>query len=161
MNGFNLIVYKAPNIAYEYLINENISVGLGLFYQFDRGDSRERYFNPIVEYRIYSVTPYFRRYFSKGYASGFFIESFGMLHSGNAFERIGVADESSGEFKFEDEPIVQTSFALGITFGGKFLLGNKGVLLETYFGMGIPEVIGQSRPGGAVTRGGVSLGYRF
>ena len=165
MNAFNLFALKAPNFSFEYLANENVSYGLGLLYKFNRGDPRERgHLVPIVEYRIYSVTPYVRRYFSKGYARGFFIEGFGMLNSGDASKRTRVADESSnipGETMLVEEVVRETSFALGISFGGKFLLGKKGVILETYFGMGIPGIIGRSSPGGAVTRGGISLGYRF
>lgn len=166
-NVFNAVVLRALNVSYEYLANENLSYGLGLLYKFDTKDPRNRGFGNIeVEYRVYSVTPFIRRYFSRNHARGFFIEGFGMLNSGNgAVTRRIAGDETSdnpGELVSVEEIKRYTHFTLGITFGGKFLLGKKGILLETSFGMSIPGIFGQSPNGiAAVTRGGVSLGYRF
>lgn len=168
VNAFNAIVFKAPNVSYEYLANENISFGLGLLYKFNQSDPRERGLGSSeVAYRIFSVTPYVRRYFSKVNARGFFIESFGMLNSGvhDIRRKLLVEDDTTdtpGETLFVTEIERYNHFALGITFGGKFLMGRKGILLEIYFGMGIPGVIGQNPIGlGAVTRGGISFGYRL
>ena len=166
MNVFNSVVLKALNVSYEHLANENLTYGLGLLYRFDTSDPKEIGFGNIeVEYRIYSVTPFIRRYFSRKHARGFFIEGFGMLNSGLGTRTRMIGNESSvtlGGSVFEKEIKKYTNFAMGITFGGKFLVGKKGVVFETNFGMGIPGVIGQRPNGfGAVTRGGVSLGYRF
>ena len=165
LNVLSAALYYSPDVSYEYLANENISIGLGLFYKFNRNDPRLRGFGDSEpEFRIYSVSPYLRRFFSKKYARGFFVEGFGMLNSRDvAVRTIRIGDETSenpGETIVTDEVRRFTHFGMGITLGGKFLLGHSGLLLETYFGAGVPGVIGRSG-NKAVSRGGISFGYRF
>ena len=146
INVFNLIAFKYLDGAYERIIDEESSFGFGVLINDD----------DVFEYnRQYSVTPYYRRYFSKSFASGFFVEGFGMLNSGEkdiyTFNDITFESYRTGE-KYTD-------FALGISVGGKFI-SKKGFIAEVYGGIGrnffstdfSPEV---------VPRGGVSLGFRF
>ncbi len=149
INVFNLIAFKYLDAAYERLIDEESSFGIGVLVNAGDNDDVFDY------YRQYSITPYYRRYFSKGYATGFFVEGFGMLNSGEqeiyTFNEITFETERTGE--------TYTDFALGITVGGKFIT-KKGFIAEVYTGIGrnffntdfSPEVVG---------RGGVSLGFRF
>ncbi len=149
INVFNLIAFKYLDAAYERLIDEESSFGFGVLINAGNDDD-------VFEYnRQYSITPYYRRYFSKSFASGFFVEGFGMLNSGEqdiyTFNDITFESERTGE-KYTD-------FALGISVGGKFI-SKKGFIAEVYGGIGrnffntdfSPEV---------VPRGGVSLGFRF
>ncbi len=149
INVFNLIAFKYLDGAYERIIDEESSFGFGVLINAGNDDDIFDY------YRQFSVTPYYRRYFSKGYASGFFVEGFGMLNSGEqdiyTFDDITFESERTGEN--------YTDFALGISVGGKFI-SKKGFIAEVYGGIGrnffstdfSPEV---------VARGGVSLGFRF
>ncbi|WP_297764386.1 DUF3575 domain-containing protein [uncultured Muriicola sp.] len=149
INVFNLITFKYLDGAYERIIDEESSFGFGVL--INAGNDED-----LFEYnRQYSITPYYRRYFSKSFASGFFVEGFGMLNSGEqdiyTFDDITLESERTGEN--------YTDFALGISVGGKFI-SKKGFIAEVYGGIGrnffstdfSPEV---------VPRGGVSLGFRF
>lgn len=149
INAFNLIAFKYVDVTYERLLHEEASFGVSILINAGNNDDLFDY------YRKFSVTPYYRRYFSKGYASGFFVEGFGMLNSGEqdiyTFDDITLESERTGEN--------YTDFALGISVGGKFI-SKKGFIAEVYGGLGrnffstdfSPEVVG---------RGGVSLGFRF
>ncbi|TMM59040.1 DUF3575 domain-containing protein [Maribacter algarum] len=163
MNVFNVIVFKAPNISYEYLANENMSFGLGFLYRIDRGEAMTLgIFSYDMLFRKYSITPFIRRYFSRKYARGFFIEGFGMLNSGDIAKIRNLNDFQVLQGVNEIEVVTYRHFAGGITFGGKFLIGNKGVTCETHFGFGWNFLFGENSSGlGAVSRGGVSMGYRF
>lgn len=149
INVFNLIAFEFADFSYERLINEEASFGLGLLFKVGGVDDSDDF------YRTFSLTPYYRRYFSKGYASGFFIEGFGMLNSGE--EEIFDFDEQAGELVLSGDNY--TDFALGISVGGKFI-SSRGFIAEIYAGIGrnffntdiSPEI---------VSRGGISLGFRF
>jgi hypothetical protein len=152
INALNLIALKWLDVSYEYLINKESSFGVSTLISFndDLG---------FDSYRTFSLTPYYRRYFSKDYAEGFFIEGFGMLNTyknnySNTYYGLGNnSNDTSGRF---------TDFAVGISAGGKFVTKN-GFVAEIYLGLGrnlfnnsnsydIIDVVG---------RGGISLGYRF
>lgn len=149
INVTNLLIFKFADASYERLLDEESSFGVGLLVNIGNDEDIFDY------YRKFSITPYYRRYFSKGYAGGFFIEGFGMLNSGE--EDIYIFDDIT----FESERIGEnyTDFALGISIGGKFI-SKKGFVAEIYGGIGrnffssefSPELVG---------RGGVSLGFRF
>ncbi|MBT8236335.1 MAG: DUF3575 domain-containing protein [Bacteroidia bacterium] len=147
LNAFNLIAFTAIDINYERLINEEASFGTGLF--INTGDD-----NDFGYYRTFSLTPYYRQFFSKRYAKGFFVEGFAMLNSGKEIYDLFLEDQG-GQAR-EDS---FTAFALGISVGGKFVT-TRGFVAEIYAGIGrnlfgvdlAPEVIG---------RGGISLGFRF
>lgn len=149
INVLNLIAFEFADASYERILDEESSFGVGVLVNVGNDDDIFDY------YRKFSITPYYRRYFSKGYASGFFVEGFGMLNSGeeDIFEFNDITFETvrTGEN--------YTDFALGISIGGKFI-SKKGFVAEIYSGIGrnffssdfSPEVVG---------RGGVSLGFRF
>lgn len=165
MNIFNLGVLRSVDVGYEYLINENASFGCSMYVRFDRAEEikGEPYFRlEIDNNRSFSLTPYFRRYFSKKYASRFFIEGFGMLNSGKTadIEYVYFEPEPS-QNSIESKEIksieTYTDFALGISLGGK-IVKKKGFLIEFYTGVGLNMKAVFIY---AVTRGGFSLGYRF
>ncbi|GMN06799.1 hypothetical protein MTsPCn5_21880 [Croceitalea sp. MTPC5] len=148
LNATNLIIFSYLDGAYEYLINEESSFGVNLLYSLSDDEV-------LDEYRTFSITPYYRQYFSKKYAKGFFIEGFGMLNSG---EDIFIATfDENGAISGDEENY--TDFALGISVGGKFVTP-RGFVVDLYLGIGrnlfnsdfAPELVG---------RGGVTLGYRF
>lgn len=139
LNTFNLIAFKWLDVSYEYIVNEESSVGISLLTNLDKD---------YAFFRHYSVTPYYRHFFSKSYAKGFFMEAFTMLNSGendNWFDGSNVNDEF-------------TDLAFGISVGGKFIT-KGGFIGEVYAGVGrnlfdenAPEVVG---------RGGIAFGFRF
>jgi hypothetical protein len=150
INAFNLIAFEYIDIAYERVLNEESSVGVGLLFGLD---NEVLGFNDLT--REFSITPYYRQFFGKKYAEGFFVEGFGMLHSGEDEIYLGF-----NEVTFDD--VVRrenfTDVALGLSVGGKFST-ERGFLLEVYLGIG-RDLLGNS-PTEVVGRGGISLGYRF
>ncbi len=144
LNAFSLIAFKAFDVSYEYLIDEESSFGTSLFLRASED------MNATDFYKTFSITPYYRRYFSKGYAKGFFIEGFATVLNLKEY------DFSVSNYKSE------TNFALGISAGGKFVT-KKGFIAEIFLGLG--RKLGSETPNGInipiVGRGGITLGYRF
>ena len=148
LNASNLIAFTFLDVSYEALLNEESSLGLGVL--FNIGDD-----NFLDEYRTFSLTPYYRQYFSKGYAKGFFVEGFGMLNTGKE-EYYSYNDITGFEEVTDDK---YTAFALGISVGGKFVT-TRGFVAEIYGGIG-RNLVGSDYFTDIVGRGGISLGYRF
>jgi len=155
INTFNLIAFAAIDISYERLIDKNSSYGVAVFYNFsDYADS------DIAFPKKFSITPYYRWFFSENkYARGFFIEGFGML---NTYQDNYSYDFNSNYGKIE----TQTSFALGISVGGKFVI-TEGFTAEVLAGVGRNLIKGESHESyqdfqnEVIGRFGISLGYRF
>lgn len=136
LNALGLITSEWIDVSYEYLINSESSFGVAVQVGLDDTNGLGD------DYRKFSLTPYYRRYFSQGYAKGFYVEGFGMLNTN------------------EDDFLrtTTTQFALGISVGGKFVSKN-GFTLDLYGGIG--RNLGGSPNVEAVGRVGISLGYRF
>jgi hypothetical protein len=151
INTFNLIAFSSLDISYEKLINSESSFGVALFYNFSDIEN-----NDFRLPKKFSLTPYYRWFFSEEtFARGFFVEGFGML---NNYE-----DEQfffNSPSKIENE----TSFALGVSVGGKFVT-KSGFSTEVYLGVG-RNLFGNRSDNNffeneIVGRFGISLGYRF
>ena len=155
INAFNLIAFAAIDISFERLIDKKSSYGVAVFYNFsDYADS------DIAFPKKFSITPYYRWFFSENkYARGFFIEGFGML---NTYQDNYSYDFNSNYGKIE----TQTSFALGISVGGKFVI-TEGFTAEVLAGVGRNLIKGESHESyqdfqnEVIGRFGISLGYRF
>jgi len=149
LNVLGLLTSEWIDASYEYLINEESSFGIAL--QFGLDDN-----NVITDtYRTFSVTPYYRRYFSKKYARGFYVEGFGMLHT--------FKDDYYSFIGFPGSSVIvnekRTNFALGIAVGGKFV--SKGGFTADIFG-GLGRNLGNNEYDyDVVGRIGISLGFRF
>ena len=148
----HLIAFAAIDISYERLINANSSYGVSVFYNFS--DYANNY---ITLPKKFSITPYYRWFFSENkYARGFFIEGFGMLNTYQDFYY--TYNYNSYE--------TQTSFALGISVGGKFVI-KEGFTAEVLAGVGRNLIKGENHDGyydyqnEIIGRFGISLGYRF
>lgn len=148
INMTNLIAFKWADFTYEHILNEEASLGVSLLFTLDKDDDLD-----LDEYRTFSLTPYYRHFFSSKYAKGFFVEAFGMLHSGKDYDYYyeNGYEERSLDYKYTD-------FAVGISAGGKFVT-KRGFIAEIYAGIG-RDLLGNSDIE-VVGRGGVSIGYRF
>jgi hypothetical protein len=144
INMTNLIILKWVDFSYERVLNEESSIGVGLLFSINS----DEYI--IDELRKFSITPYYRHFFSNQYAEGFFVEGFAMIHSGS--EEIYFDFDS--EFVEEDF----TDLAIGISAGFK-AVSKRGFVAEIYLGIG-RDLLGSSDLE-LVSRGGISLGYRF
>lgn len=150
INMTNLIAFKFADFTYERILNEESSLGVSILLNLDKSSD-----SGFEEYRTFSLTPYYRHFFSKKYAQGFFVEAFGMLHSGEdeIYEYDSVADPYGS---YRDDKY--TDFAVGISAGGKFVT-KRGFIAEVYLGIG-RDMLGQS-VAEVVGRGGISIGFRF
>ncbi|MGY0407890.1 MAG: DUF3575 domain-containing protein [Polaribacter sp.] len=138
INALTLLAAKWIDVSYEYLIGEESSFGIAAAINADRSDSDLNY----------SLTPYYRRYFSGKFARGFFVEGFGMFFSAKDREFF----DTSKNYKF------QTGFGLGVSVGGKFV-SKKGFTTEILLGVGRNLV--SNKYNNVVGRVGISIGYRF
>ena len=140
-----------------------MSFGCAIYLRFYRGELQEKsfFFLEVDNNRSFSLSPYFRGYFTKGYASGFFVEGFGMLSSGKTVE-IEYLSLTPGSYDYVDITEVRifdnyTDFAFGLSIGGKHTF-KKGFIIEYYTGIGLNIGAAFSN---TVSRGGFSMGYRF
>jgi len=152
LNAFNLITFKWFDVSYEYLLNEESSIGVSALISLDE----ESY--GYDSYRKYSITPYYRHFFSRKYAQGFFMEAFTMINGGTSEYYYDNYYYEGDEYIWSYEDKEYTDMAFGISVGGKFV-SKRGFVGEVHAGVGrnlfndiSPEVIG---------RGGISFGYRF
>ena len=153
VNMTNLIAFKFVDLTYERILNEESSIGASLLVNVDQDGDLD-----LDEYRKFSFTPYYRHFFSKKYAKGFFVEAFGMLHTGEEENYVQTFDLQGNIISEEYRDRDYTDFAVGISAGGKFVT-KRGFIAEVYLGIG-RDLLGNSDIE-IVGRGGISLGYRF
>ena len=143
------------DISYERIQNKYGSFGVSLFYNFNSID------NDLYFPKKFSLTPYYRWLFSESkLARGFFVEGFGMLNT--------YKEEIYTNYNYDYYPAYtseinqETDVALGISIGGKFVT-KAGFVAEVFAGVGrnLFKTKNQFFDNNIVTRGGISIGYRF
>jgi hypothetical protein len=155
LNAFSLIALSSFNVSYEYLINNDSSFGVDLFLTVNMNENSEF---P----KKFSLTPYYRWFFSEKFAArGFFVEAFGMLNTRKNRDNDGYYD-SNGTYVYNSNNTNVTDFALGISVGGKFIT-RKNFVAEVYLGIGRNLLNEKTNifETNIISRGGISLGYRF
>jgi len=138
------LVLGAVEITYERLINEDSGIGATVF--FVNEDDFESNF---------TLTPYYRAYFGKKTAAGFFIEGFSMFNTGVA-SKTYYYDNNNNISRIKKDRY--SDLALGFGLGSKWV-HKRGFVFEINTGIGrnllsknSPEIVG---------RLGITLGYRF
>ena len=114
-----LLVVGAGEITYERLLTEESGIGVSLLFSYDDNI-----------YTKFSLTPYYRFYFGKKPAAGFFAEAFGML---NTYEGENFSYYNGSDPMIKGEEI--TDFAIGFGLGGKWVT-KKGFVFEVNSGIG-------------------------
>lgn len=137
LNGLAAVA-GAFEISFERTLNEESAFGVSAFLPFDKDDIGIEYY----------VSPYYRHYFGKKYAAGFFVEGFGMLNSTE--KRVFIF--GTGEY--------QTDFALGIGFGGKWV-SKRGFVAELNLGFGRNLFNTDDIENEFIGKVGITFGYRF
>lgn len=133
--------------TYERILNNKSSIGVTGLYVFNNKKS-----NPDMNYY---VSPYYRRFFGKKYASGWFVEGFGMLTSIDGKKIYASEDHSI----FTENPDV-IDFALGAGGGWKWV-SKSGFLFEANVGYGGLLFNANKTDHTIVAKFGLSAGYRF
>lgn len=138
------LVLGAVEVTYERIINDDSGLGVTLF--FVNEDEFETSF---------SLTPYYRAYFGKKPAAGFFVEGFSMINTGvsSTYYR----SDNNGNIIVTDKDRF-TDFALGFGVGSKWV-HKRGFTFEVNAGIG-RNLFSSDSPE-VVARGGITLGYRF
>ena len=138
------LVAGALEVTYERILNEESGTGVSLFIPYDNTTGTK-----------FNITSFYRFYFGKKPAAGFYAEGFGMLNS-------YTQEASNGNlFSFYNGPEKDvTDLALGFGIGGKWIT-KKGFIFEINSGIGRNLFNSKSTDYLVVGRGGVTLGYRF
>lgn len=138
-----MLVSGAVEVTYERLINEESGLGVSLFVAYDNDIDTN-----------FSLSPYYRFYFGKKPAAGFFAEGFGMLDS--------YTQEAGGDLfsNYSGPEKNITDFALGFGLGGKWVT-KRGFVFEINGGIGRNLFNSNGTDHEFVGRGGITLGYRF
>lgn len=135
----------AVELGFERYLNKKSSVGISALFVYD--NTKENDMN-------YFVSPYYRYYFGKKYASGFFVEGFGMFTSIDG-KKVYAADNVT----FTEGKDVY-DLALGAGFGWK-VVTRKGFVFEANVGYGRLVFNADKTDHNQVLKLGLSIGYRF
>lgn len=151
ISPIELIAIPLLNFSYERLLNENSGVGINGMFYFGNNDDDD-------EYGMTQISPYYRMYFGRKYASGFFVEGFVPITTTK--DTYYETYTGPGYFNQESRVESNTTVGVGIGFGGKWIARNN-VVFEASTGIarrfGMPE-----RYNSAITgKGMLGIGYRF
>jgi hypothetical protein len=135
----------AVEVGFERYLNKKSSVGISALFVYDH--TKENDMNCFV-------SPYYRYYFGKKYASGFFVEGFGMFTSIDG-KKVYAADNVT----FTEGKDVY-DLALGAGFGWK-VVTRKGFVFEANVGYGRLVFNADKTDHNQVLKLGLSIGYRF
>lgn len=141
INALGLIAFSVIDLNYEYVFSEESAFGAALFIDLGNSDS--------FEGREFGLRPYYRKYFSRKYGKGFFIEGFGLLNTGDERRFFGGLDEDRNF----------SGFALGVGIGGKWVTPS-GFLAELNFGVGRNVIRSEFAPD-FVGVASIGVGARF
>ena len=131
---------------YERNLNNRSSLGISGQYMFSE---------KVDEDMNYSLTPYYRRFFGKNYASGFFVEGFGMFSSIDGKKIY----ETKEQLIFTEGSDVY-DLSLGLGLGSKWVTKN-GYIFEINAGWGKQLFNADKTDHDQVLRYGFKFGYRF
>ena len=140
-----LPLFGAVEGGYERFLNKNSSLGISGFIVFD---------NKKEDDMNFYISPYYRYYFGKKYASGFFAEGFGMFTSID-----GKKIYSSNKLTFTEGKNVY-DLALGAGLGYK-LVTKQGLVFEANTAYGRLVFNADKTDHNQVIKLGFSVGYQF
>jgi hypothetical protein len=145
-----MLIAGAFEATYERLLDDESGAGMAVFVSFDNDIDVN-----------FSATPFYRFYFGKKPAAGFFVEGFGMLNN-YVNQGYSTYDFNTGTYINEVPDKTVTDFALGFGIGSKWIT-KKGFLFEINAGIGrnLFHNSNNNDDYEIVGRGGFSIGYRF
>lgn len=135
----------AVEAGFERHLNKNSSLGISAFFVYD--DTKDEDTN-------YYVSPYYRYYFGKKYASGFFVEGFGAFTSIDG-KKIYAADQITFT---ENKDVYDVVLGAGL---GYKLVTKKGLVFEANAAYGKLLFNADKTDHTVVAKFGLSIGYRF
>ena len=150
ISPIELIAAPLLNVSYERLLNENSGLGLNAIFYLGNDDEN---------YSFSQLSPYYRMYFGKKYASGFFVEGFVPITTikDEIFYSYYYPDQ--GYFDYSSDTKTKTMLGIGVGFGGKWV-AKKNIIFEASVGVG--RLFGSDENFTSVTgKGMLGIGYRF
>ena len=140
---FDILALLALDVTFEHNLNTESSIGIAAMFNFASESSSFRY------EQEFALTPYYRQtFFSKGNFD-YFGEFFGCLNRG---------DIDPAKLEIGDSP-TYTDFALGLSFGGKYVTAN-GFVADIHAGIG-RNLFNTDYSASIVPRVGISVGKQF
>lgn len=133
-------------MSYERILNEKSGIGISALNVFSDENNEDT---------NYMISTYYRRYFGKKYASGFFAEGFGMLSSIDGKQ---LTDIDGNLTLNEGSDVID--FSLGLGLGGKWVT-KSGFIFEANLGWGKLLFNADKTDHDQVVRFGLNFGYRF
>jgi len=123
ISPIELIVSPLLNISYERLISENSGIGINGMFYFGNNDNHDNT-------NFSQISPYYRMYFGKKYAGGFFVEGFVPITTTKDYYSYYV-DQAP---YYYDTEVKRTTIGIGIGFGGKWITKNN-IIFEVSGGL--------------------------
>jgi len=154
LNGLYLVA-GAFDLSYERTLNEESGLGITVFIPFDE---------ELKEDINFYISPYYRIYFGKKYAAGFFMEGFTIIGSYNdprvrSFQSLQGFDPIFDErIASLDEKVID--LAIGIGLGGKWVT-NGGFVGELGLGFGRNLFNIEESDIEFIGKIAITIGYRF
>lgn len=147
LSPIELVLGASLNLSYERLLNKDMGIGInGIFVFGDQGAG-------VIDTQI---SPYYRLYFGKKYASGFFVEAFVPITTSTDSRYIFV--DGPGYFNPTYKDVTETTIGGGIGFGGKWV-ARRNIIFEA--SAGIARRFGSEGSAEATLKGMLGIGYRF
>jgi hypothetical protein len=143
------LIAGAFEVSYERIIDSESSFGTAVFIAIENEIENK-----------FMITPYYRYYFGRRPAIGFFAEGFGSLNGYEGDEWKTDYDAINNNYTSSSRYVKRTDFALGFGVGGKWIT-KKGFIFEINAGVGRNLFNSQDTDYDIIGRGGVSVGYRF
>lgn len=149
LSPIELIAGPALNISYERLLNKDSGIGInGVFLFSDNED------NSNLKSQI---SPYYRMYFGKKYAAGFFVEAFVPITTTYDTDNI-IFTNQNGFYDYSYNKKNNTTIGAGIGFGGKWV-ARKNIIFEV--SGGVARRFGEGNYDKVTGKGMLGIGYRF
>lgn len=145
ISPIELIAAPALNVSYERLLNADNGLGLNLF----------TFFGKKEDGNFTQISPFYRAYFGKKYAGGFFVEGFVPI----TMTRDIYYYSNSGPYDTAHE-VKETTFGAGVGFGGKWI-AKKNILFEASIGIARRFGMKDDYNDPITGKGMLGIGYRF
>ena len=148
---FLLIAVPLVNVSFERLLSENSGLGVNAMISLQNDADN-----------FTQISPYYRMYFGRKFAQGFFLEGFVPVTMTKEYDMVYFMDDFGGYFTEGNERTV-TTVGVGFGVGGKWVIRN-GLVIEANGGIGrrLGGNLDDTWDGEGVTgkiMGGI--GYRF
>ncbi len=131
------------NVSYERLLNEDAGIGINALANLDSDSDT-----------FSQISPYYRMYFGKKFASGFFVEGFVPITTTEGYR--SNYDYNSDSYHYSEKKY--TTIGLGIGFGGKWVV-KRNIVFEASTGIG--RRFGNGNYDNITGKGTLGIGYRF